>query len=142
MLHLGAVTLDSGKFVYWDRLGSPGSTSDIKIYQNSPLPNMLSTGYVTSAGRRISEWGLGDKGYEGAAQILSPFKGALYSNEQKTFNSLVNQKRVIVENSFGRLKNFKALSIPYRRSLKSLNDTVYCCVNLFNLDLKFRPLRI
>jgi hypothetical protein len=138
---LGAVALNSGKFVYWDRYGTPGATSDIKIYQNGSLPAMLLLGHKNAAGERIPEWGLGDKVYEGADQILSPFKGVLHSNEQVLFNSIINQNRVIVENSFARLKNFKLFSVPYRRSLEGLDDTAYCCVNLVNLDLSFRPMR-
>jgi len=51
---------------------------------------------------------MGDKAYTGCEKIIYPVKVPSNSIE-KEWNSFINTQRVIVENTFGRVKNWKML---------------------------------
>lgn len=48
---------------------------------------------------------------------------------------------LFVENSFGRLKQFRILSTHYRGDLEFLDEIVQVCAQLTNIDFETRPLR-
>jgi len=62
---------------------------------------------------------LADKGYVGEKIFITPlkkFKDHEPTEEEKIFNSMVNRPRVVVENSFGMVKDFRSMSTPWRHA--------------------------
>ena len=109
-----------------------GSTHDATMYKDWLQNNLHLLGSV--------EVLVGDKGYQGCHKILSPFKTPI-NNYQLDVNSKINQTRVIVENSIGRLKKFKAVSLEWRHDLSCADIVFRTCCKLTNLDIMDRPLR-
>jgi len=87
-----------------------------------------------------SEIILADKGYQGNIRIFSPFKDTTDTVEQE-INFRINKVRVIVENSIGRLKKFRAVKEEWRHELGHLNEVFSVCCKLTNMDIQDRPLR-
>eukprot|EP01127_Copromyxa_protea_P018982 TRINITY_DN607_c0_g1_i2.p2 TRINITY_DN607_c0_g1~~TRINITY_DN607_c0_g1_i2.p2 ORF type:complete len:106 (-),score=13.15 TRINITY_DN607_c0_g1_i2:19-336(-) len=65
------------------------------------------------------EFGLADKGYEGAPRLLTPWKGKGLNAKQKAWNYIVESSRVMVENSFARLVNMDLKFRPIRKATPS-----------------------
>lgn len=65
---VGIVSPFTGKFVYFTSVGFPGSVHDKRMYDEEIL---------SMCPAEIWEWGIGDKGYEGAYGIISPWKGMM-----------------------------------------------------------------
>jgi hypothetical protein len=53
---------------------------------------------------------------------------------------LYNGKRVIVENAFGRLKNFHILAAPFRHALEKHHVVWRVCVEITNMKIDYEPL--
>jgi len=63
------------------------------------------------------ESGLGDKGYQGSEQLLTPFKKAnkgKLTPDQEAANAIIATVRITVERTIGRFKNFRCLSTKWR----------------------------
>ena len=89
-----------------------------------------------------TEYGMGDKGYIGHPKIVCPFKGDVQnlSAAQLAWNNSLNQRRTLVERTFGRMKEFSAVGDVWKHSLK-LHPIVFCvCANLTNLKIQMQPL--
>jgi hypothetical protein len=97
---------ESGHIV-WIAGGVGGRTHDITLTRQSGLLESLES----------NELILGDLGYLGEYQILTPHKRPKTS-EQQTENNVINKKKVIVENVIKRFKDFHALSTKWRHSLE------------------------
>jgi hypothetical protein len=83
----------------WIAGGVGGRTHDITLTRQSGLLESLESNKLI----------LGDLGYLGEYQILTPHKRPKTS-EQQTENNVINKKRVIVENVIKQFKDFHALS--------------------------------
>lgn len=84
-----------------------GSIHDAKIYQNSGIDQFF---------WGLNEYCLGDRGYQGCLNILSPHKnyGELLTAAEKLHNSNIGKYRHIIERVFGSLKQWNILSQRYR----------------------------
>jgi hypothetical protein len=85
---------------------------------------------------------LGDKGYQGLPEFITPHKGKQLTNFQIADNEKIGEVRVIIENVFARLKHWQCLKQKFRHSL-SLHTIVFKVVcNLVQLDFMCnRPVR-
>jgi len=122
------IHLLTGRIV-WIAGPIPGSTHDITLCRRSGILTMLLPG----------EFIMADKGYIGEAQIITPFKTP--TTTQKLFNSQLGQLRVIVENTYGRVKHFRCLKHEWTHDLSLHPLTFYFICQLVNLDVIFHPLR-
>jgi len=120
-----------GEFVYFDKLGFPGRASD-KTMHDQTIQNM----------KLKWEWGISDKGYEGADNVLTPWKGNDLDDKQKKWNYIIDSHRAIIENAFSRLKLFDILHTQFRKhNREDIHKIAYTCAQLTNVDIKHRPLR-
>jgi len=124
---------DTGKIV-WVGGPAPGSVHDISMTRIFGVLEKLLRGEVI----------LGDKGYVGEFQIMTPIKPGRrekLNDDEKTLNHFLGSRRWIVEHLIGRLKNFKCLSEKWRLALPLHSFVFYILCNIVNIDLEFRPMR-
>ena len=130
---IGAVHVDSGLFVWcpWRKF-VPGPVHDSLLCEYTGYESQMQPG----------EFGMGDKGYEGHRRILHPFKGAeeLLSPSQLAWNRSLHTVRPLVERTFGRLKEFKALSDVWKHALKMHPFVFAVGAHSTNLKIKLHPL--
>jgi len=107
-----------------------GSQHDLTIARKSGIMDML----------QPNELIMGDKAYIGAENIICPIKVPI-NNLEKEWNSIINTHRVIVENTFGRVKNWKCLKIDWRHDLHYHRPAFFAVCILINLDLFEHPIR-
>lgn len=92
-----------------------GSVADITLLRQSGLLDLLSGDTLL----------LGDKGYQGESQIITPHKkprGGEITDEEKEENKMIYSKRVVVENSIHQLKQWQVIGSVYRGEWKSDED--------------------
>jgi len=118
-----------GLFV-WRSSPFPGKMHDIRVFNESGLLDKI----------RAGEMLIGDKGYAGHESIITPYKGRNISEDEKHFNRVIGSARVIIEHSFGRLKNFNILNHPFRNNLDDHQLFFEICVNLTNINIMFSPM--
>eukprot|EP00733_Pompholyxophrys_punicea_P001531 Pompholyxophrys_punicea_v1_NODE_797_length_1279_cov_6.843137.p2 type:complete len:152 gc:universal NODE_797_length_1279_cov_6.843137:744-1199(+) len=131
--HECAVTVN-GKFI-WATDAFAGSISDSKILRFSGfLQNLLQR-----------ETLLADKAYVGFEPlVVTPAKkppGGQLTEEQKRSNLELSRSRIVIENAFARLKDWKCLKVKFRHDA-ALHDLVFqVCVRLTNLNMAETPIR-
>ena len=86
------------------------------------------------------EFILVDKGYIGEDQFITPLKEPR-NQEEEMFNNIIYSKRIIVENSIGRIKMFNFNTREWRHDLKLHSLVMKALVRILNIDIQFRPLR-
>jgi len=119
-----------GNFIYIS--GSYcGCEHDITIARKSGIMELIEP----------NELIMGDKAYTGCEKIIYPVKVPSNSIE-KEWNSFINTQRVIVENTFGRVKNWKCLKVEWRHELNYHRPTFFAVCIMVNLDLFEHPIRI
>ena len=115
----------------------PGSVADITISRECLLPKLM-----------LDECVIMDKGYQddNEPHFMSPVK--LYGGRDLTlqeleYNRVLNKKRVIVENTNKRVKDFDCLSTPWRQHLRhELHEVCFTVVCLIlNISFIDHPLR-
>jgi len=128
---LVGVDINSGKILYVG--GSfPGSYHDMKIARLLDITNKISPLEIIMA----------DKAYKGDDKIITPFKRPeVIIEEQELFNSFVNQVRVVVENTFARVKAWKCLSMDWRHDLDKHKYVFMFICGAVNLDINIHPIR-
>ncbi|KAL2102557.1 hypothetical protein ACEWY4_001725 [Coilia grayii] len=101
-----------GKGIFWNVFaGLPGSLHDARVLRLSTLWELASHGNLFPShirdidGANVGYYILGDSAYPLQNWLLKPFPdtGRL-TIEQQTYNKKISRTRVVVENSFGRLK--------------------------------------
>lgn len=98
----------------------------MRLFKEGGLQNLL----------QEEERVLGDKGYVGSPKILTPKRGKNISEEEKEVNATLNQRRVVVEHAFSRLKKFKCLVSPFRNGVEAQDKLFNLCCQLCNLKQK------
>ncbi len=83
---------------------------------------------------------LGDKGYQGAKQCLTPIKGADLSDVERKFNKNLGTLRISVERVIGQFKKFQCLSSPWRHSRKTHQFVFGVIAEMVNIEMKFHLL--
>ena len=123
----------------WDVSNTyPGSVHDLTILRQSTVPAELLSDTSKA---------LGDSAYIGESNVLTPCKkpprGELKA-AQKLWNKQVSHVRIVVENTFKRLKDWKIISNIYRgnyHKLGEFNDVFKVVCALVNIDFEKHPLR-
>jgi hypothetical protein len=83
---------------------------------------------------------IGDKGYSGHENIITPFKSPQTEAELQ-WNKILGAVRVSVEHTFGRIKSFHCLNTPWRHNILYHPIVFYVITNLVNFDLLFYPIK-
>jgi len=110
----------------WFTTPDPGSTHDLTIFREGELLSLLPP----------RERVLADKAYVGEPRVITPYKGKILTEVQEAFNSKVNRERIVVEQSFGRLKDFSCLQSRWRHGVSKLNKAFVVCLHLTNMKMK------
>jgi hypothetical protein len=131
-----AVDEISGQFV--DVADSvPGPTADIKLLKDSDLLKLLPQGVGA----------IGDLAYTGinklhpqglAATPRRKRKGKPRPEEDIAYNTEFSRRRIIVENSIGRLRRYQALNQTDRHHRQMHTSRVVACAGLVNRQIRHR----
>ena len=109
-------------------VGYPGSVHDNRVLENSDiypqLPSLCGDSFL-----------LGDSAYACSKQIITPYRdNGHLSTKQKFFNRKLSSGRVVIEHTFGLLKQrFRQLYYCKLRGIEKLCHFVRACVVLHNL---------
>ena len=104
----------------------PGSVHDRNLFTQSGAADEIPKGIVVG----------GDTGYQGIQDdlpehsVLIPFKKSKHhplNDEQKLLNQEFSRARIVVENTIGEFKHFKALAEQFRHSV-DIWDDVFCSI--------------
>ena len=94
-------------------VGWPGSVSDSRVWNNSPIGRQLSSVLnvpsekVDVGGCRIGFYIVGDGGYANRTTLITPYRqDHSLTEEEKKFNFLHSSTRMPAEMGFGHLKSF------------------------------------
>ncbi|XP_030764836.1 putative nuclease HARBI1 [Sitophilus oryzae] len=124
------VVCDSKKRIRDIFIGFPGSVHDARVFSNSPLYQSLNQ----KCGEKVI---LADSAYPCLRNILTPYKdnGHLSATE-KNYNYKLSHCRIIIEHTFGNLKQkFRQLyHLKLRGEVLICHFIRACCV-LYNLSL-------
>lgn len=107
--------------------------SDVAVWNTGPFWSTLKEG----------EYGLGDKGYQGAVKLLTPFKtarGRVLTDEEEAANRLIATIRILIERIMGRFKNAAVLSQKWRGDIDFHHIAFEVQAHMINLTLKLRPI--
>ena len=121
----------------WDVSAThPHSVHDLTVLRQSDAMEMISE----------EKKALGDSAYIGEANIITPFKkprGRRLRRGEKLFNMQVSHVRILAENVFKRVKDFKIISTIYRgdyHKLEEFNCIFKLVCALVNLMFEKHPL--
>ena len=115
----------------------PGSVHDRTLFTQSGTAEKIPKDVVTG----------GDSGYQGIQtdlpdhSVITPFKKSKHhplSQEQQALNQEFSRSRIIIENTIGHLKIFKALSERYRHAVERYDDTFLSVVAIVNPRIQMR----
>lgn len=87
---------------------------------------------------------LGDKGYVGSKNILTPIKklkNRELSDNEKQFNKIIGNICCIVEQTFSRVKKFHSVSQIWRHSLTKHELVFKLICKIINLEIQRAPIR-
>ncbi len=109
-----------------------GPTSDMSLYRIKVRNILKRNGWI----------GLADGTYQGDYKYLvvppRPYRNL--TAKQRRFHKRLSKRRIVVENFFARLKNFRCLNIRWRHSILKHKFVFHVLVNCMSIDLEFRPL--
>lgn len=123
------VRLTDGK-ICWVSKEYRGPVHDSRMFREGGLLNFLIPG----------EKVLGDKGYQGMPEVISPHRGRDLEETELLFNQILSSERIIVERVFGRMKEFHCLKNSWRASLEKQNWAFYVLACITNKKLEENPL--
>lgn len=131
-----AIDEESGQVV--DASASvPGPTADLTVLENSKLMERLPA----------NVGGIGDSAYQGIARLhpnglgASPRKkprGKSRSPQDKAYNSAFSSRRIIVENTIGRMRRYQSISQPDRNHRQLHTPRVVAIAGLVNRQIDHR----
>ncbi|XP_063622866.1 putative nuclease HARBI1 [Cydia splendana] len=113
-----------------------GAAHDSFIWENSNVNN-----YIQSLHRRNEiVWLLGDSGYPQRPWLMTPYLNPTPNSIEETFNAAHTSARVVIENTFGRLKNrwrcvHRDRNLHYRP--EKCSQIIIACSVLHNIALKY-----
>lgn len=112
-------------------IGFPGSVHDARVFRSSPLFNTLEE-------KCGENYILGDSAYPCLRNLLTPYKdtGAL-TNVQKQYNKKLSHCRVVIEHTFGILKQkFRQLYHLKLRDITVICHFIRACCVLHNMSIE------
>lgn len=131
-----------GRGLFWNIfVGKPGSLHDARVLRLSALWELAETGKLFShqqkniGGQDVGHYILGDAAYPLTSWLMKPFldNGHL-TPQQEVYNKKTSRARVVVENTFGRLKGrWRCLQKRNDCSLERVMSMVLTCCVLHNL---------
>lgn len=123
------VQINTGKIV-WVAGGLPGSIHDLTMAKSCRIIGTL------LPGERI----LADKGYTGDDHFLVPFKSP-GSESERMWNKGINETRVIVENTYNRIKVFNCLKSTWRNDIDLHIFAFSVSCEIVNIEVSLFPIR-
>jgi len=132
-----AVVDHSYKFIDIN-VGWPGKVHDSRVFRHSSLFEMGNQGFLPEKVLNLNNTHvpvhlIGDAAYTLLPWLMTPFKGKL-TEIQEAYNYKLSSARMVVENSFGRLKaRFRRLLKRFDGQLPFLLDVIVDCVILHNI---------
>ncbi|KAM9323465.1 uncharacterized protein KZ484_021555 [Pholidichthys leucotaenia] len=131
-----------GGGLFWDvHAGKPGSMDDVRVLRSSLLWEQAERGAVFSQrpktidGQDVGYYFIGDAAYPLTGWLMKSYldDGCL-TKEQQVFNYKISQARVVVEDTFCRLKGrWRCLQKRNDCSLQRVKSIVLSCCVLHNL---------
>ena len=123
------VHIDTGLFV-WLSGPWPGIMHDLTIIRQSELLDHLEE----------FEFIMADKAYIGEDKIITLIRNPGTELDEE-INRIIYRYRIIVENSFGRLKNFQCMKQEWGQDISFHPLVMRALVNILNVELRFQPLQ-
>lgn len=122
-------------------IGWPGKVHDARVFINSSLYNKGNSGTLfprmlkTMHGVDVPLVMLGDPAYPALPWLMKPFpENPHTTSQQKLYNYRQSRARMVVENSFGRLKGrWRCLLKRIDCDLKNVSKIVASCIVLHNI---------
>lgn len=116
-------------------IGYPGSCHDAKVWKNSPIYQKITSGEVQLASGAII---LANSAYPITKYLLVPYRdNGHLSTEEKRFNYYLSSTRVLIEQSFGVLRQkFRILNQIDVSTIKDASKIVMACTILHNFIIK------
>ncbi|RVE48492.1 hypothetical protein evm_006803 [Chilo suppressalis] len=84
-----------------------GASHDAFVWENSHINNYLQT--LHRSGESV--WLSGDSGYSQRPWLMTPYSNPAAGSAAETYNNVHSKARVVIENTFGRLKNRWSLCV-------------------------------
>lgn len=119
-------------------VGWPGKVHDARVFRHSSLFEIRNQGFFPEKvlnlnNKQVPIHLIGDAAYPLLPWLLTPFKGKRTELQEK-YNYKLSSARMVVENSFGRLKaRFRRLLKRCDGQLPFLLDVIADCVILHNI---------
>jgi len=126
-----AVQIVTGKICFLSG-PEPGSVADVTAFRISGISDRLI----------LNEVILGDKGYQGLPDCLSPFKGKKHqlSPIKIACNEVIASVRQMVECLFKRMKHYKVLEEQFRCELEKHRPVFNVVANITNIAIERSPI--
>ena len=108
----------------------PGRAHDAKVWRNSTVFNLLSTGYTGD------KYLIADSAYPISRQLLKPYSSqeAAVDPVKQNFNNVLTKDRVLIENVIGQWKcRFQMLRVQLRLSLELVPKFILASAILHNV---------
>jgi len=123
-LHCQDIVDHRGIFLDYD-VGWPGSVHDAKVYKYSHF-------YLNRSSLiKENDFLIGDSAYPLSPFLIKPYNKP--NNEQKRFNKIFSSHRIVVEHSFGRLKNrFLGIKEIAVKKIVTAVNLIDCAIILHN----------
>ena len=137
-------TVNSRDEILWISDCVPGSTHDITLLRSSKQNLGPVTRCLEGKSGAMQCYEYGDKGFQGLQDdhpggvVRIPVKRTKkrgLTGAQKRYNSMVGKGRIGVEHSIGRVKRYKILAYPMRRTYEKTRRLISVISGLVNLQL-------
>jgi hypothetical protein len=123
-LHCQGIVDHRGIFLDYD-VGWPGSVHDAKVYRHSHFYSNRSSLI------KGNDFLIGDSAYPLSPFLIKPYNKP--NSEQKIFNQIFSSHRIVVEHSFGRLKNrFTGIKEIAVKKISTAVNLIDCAIILHN----------
>ena len=108
-------------------IATPGGTNDIRSFEGTELPMMVTT-------FPVGKYGIADNAYVNIDHLVTPFCGNdIDDNEKSTFNFYLSQLRIKIEQAFGFMTNkWRILRRPLAMRLFNSSRLLICITILHN----------
>ena len=123
-MHCQGIVDHRGIFLDYD-VGWPGSVHDAKVYKHSHF-------YLNRSSLiKENDFLIGNSAYPLSPFLIKPYNKP--NNEQKRFNQIFSSHRIVVEHSFGRLKNrFVGIREIAVKKISTAINLINCAIILHN----------
>jgi hypothetical protein len=126
----------------WVEVGTPGSTSDAAVFNDTEFKEAIETGDINfpdaeplpSDDEDMPYFIVGDDAFALKSWMMKPFSRRNMARDERIFNYRLSRARRIVENAFGILVNrFQVFLSTMRQEPQTVTEIVRACCCLHNL---------